>query len=184
MTLLQIINAIVVVVGVPTIVKVLLNIGGKLKTLETLDDDIKNIIKPDLKDIRERFFALEGKSSSFFQTASPVQLLGKGEEALEKSGFKKYIDDNKSSLFKDCDPKKETTAYEVQEHIFRLFDEMIFDEENDKKFKEYAYQQGIAMTLLRRVGAIYFRNICLDKFKMKPDDIDKQVPQTIKDEQK
>jgi hypothetical protein len=60
----------------------------------------------------------------------------------------------------------------VQQHIFIMFDNLKFPEPYDRKFKEYAYQNGIGMELLRRIGGIYFRDICLEKFKMNVDDID------------
>ena len=173
MTWLQVINALVVAIGIPTIVKVLMDMGARLKTLDILEKDIRDTIKPDLKDVRERFFALEGKTSALFQGGSPVQLMTKGERALEESGLKKYIDDNKDFLILECDAKKETTAYEVQEHIFKLFDKLTFSEEFDKKLKEYAFEHAITTSILRRIGAIYFRDICLEKFKMKAEDIDK-----------
>ncbi|MFA6158433.1 MAG: hypothetical protein WC763_02290 [Candidatus Paceibacterota bacterium] len=60
MNTLEWINTLVVMIGLPTIVGALLSIGGKLKTISDFEEDIKGNIKPDLKDIRERFFVLEG----------------------------------------------------------------------------------------------------------------------------
>lgn len=171
---LQAINTLVVTLGIPTIIGAFIYIGIKIKTIENLEEDMR-AIKPDLKDIRERFFTLEGKTSQMFQTASPVQLLDKGLQALTDSGLKKYIDEKQNQLLMDCDSKKETTAYEVQEHIFRQFDNLEFDEDFDKNIKEYAFQKGVPMTMLRRIGAIYFRDICLNHFKMDAKDIDKEV---------
>lgn len=60
MNLIEWVNVVVVLVGIPVIIRVLLVIGGKLKTLDSIDEDIKMNIKPDLKDIRERFFIFQG----------------------------------------------------------------------------------------------------------------------------
>ena len=49
-------------------------------------------IRESLQDIRERFARLEGSLSGTFQTQSPISLLPKGEEILNKSGLKTYID--------------------------------------------------------------------------------------------
>lgn len=59
MDLITTINAVVVTLGIPTIVGTLIFIGGKLKTLDNIEDDIRSNIRPDLKDVRERFFKFD-----------------------------------------------------------------------------------------------------------------------------
>lgn len=115
----------------------------------------------------------DNKRLQAFGNASPVRLMPAGEEVLKESGLKEYIDNKTSSLIDSCKPKQETTAYEVQEHIFDLFDNLEFEAEIDKRLKEYAFQKGIAIETIRRIGAIYFRDICLNNFKMKVEDLDK-----------
>ena len=84
------------------IVVFLVGLGVSWGTLTTklnqIADTIKDKIEPDLKDVRERFAGFEGKSAHLFGVASPISLLEKGVQALETSGLKKYIDDNKESL--------------------------------------------------------------------------------------
>lgn len=131
------------------------------KSLEWLTDRVKDL-KTDIDNVK----------NPAFQNHSPVVLTDKGNEWLVGSGMKNYIDSNRDFLMESCSAKKETNAYEVQEHIFNLFDKMEFDKELDNQFKEYAFKQGISMELLRRIGAIYFRDICLNNFKMQLKDVD------------
>lgn len=61
MNLLEIINTVIVVVGVPTILAASIFIGRKLQILDILEASIKNEIKPELKDIRNRLEDLTGR---------------------------------------------------------------------------------------------------------------------------
>jgi hypothetical protein len=174
----EIINAIVVVVGVPAIFVALINIGRNLKTLEIIEKDLNDNIRPDLKDVRERFFSLEGKTSGLFQTSSPVRLMDAGEKVLEKSGLKSYIDNNKDSLLRECKNNSNfTNPYDIQKASFAFFDEYSFPVDFFEALKLYAYDNGIALSVLRRIGAIYFRDLCLLEHNMNPVDIDKFDPE-------
>jgi hypothetical protein len=136
---------------------------GKIETsLEWLAERIK-----DLK------IDIDNAKNPGFQNHSPLTLNQNGEKWLLESGMKAYIDSNKNSLMESCSVKKETNAYEVQQHIFSLFDKLEFEKKLDDKFKQYAFNQGISIEVLRRVGAIYFRDICLENFKMDLREVDK-----------
>ncbi len=172
MSTLDVINKIVVFVGIPSIITGCIFIGAKLNILGTLDKDVREVIKPDLKDIRERFFSLEGKMSGTYQSNSPISLTSKGSGFLVESGLKGYIDTNKDMLINLCEPKKHTSSYEVQSHVFEIFDTLTLESSLDKKLKEFAFQQGVSTDILRRLGAIYFRDMCLKEFDMAVDDID------------
>lgn len=161
---LQWTNAIIVVLGLPTILASFMFIGRKLQVLESLDGDITNNIKPDLKDVRERFAVLEGKTSGLFGSHSPISLTKAGLQSLTKSGLKHYIDDNIELLISACDHLGTLdTPYDVQQAAFQLFDEHEFPEDVDNTLKTYAFNTGACTEVLRRVGAIYFRDICLER---------------------
>jgi hypothetical protein len=169
MTGAELINAI----GIPSIVAALIFIGAKLNTLNTLKNDLDKNIKPDLKDVRERFATLEGKAANLFQTLSPISLTDKGREYLEASGLKAYINANKTLLMDKCDHTNTmSTPYDVQQTTFALFDELDFPKDIEKQLKNYAYNQGATMDALRRVGALYFRDLCLEEHGFKSEDID------------
>lgn len=175
MPLIDEINRVIVSLGVPSIVGLGLYVGRKLQVLDTLDRTIKNEIKPDLKDVRERFAALEGRMAGYTQSRSPISLTEKGQKLLNESGLKEYIDKNKDRLLRACESKfKMETAYDVQEAVFDYFDNQLeLDPEYEKRIKEYAYKDGAGMEIVRRVGAIYFRDICLKHFNKDATELDK-----------
>ncbi|MFA5318208.1 MAG: hypothetical protein WC323_01915 [Patescibacteria group bacterium] len=81
--------------------------GGRFTKLETDVDWIKNILK-NLKII------FDNKEFKAFEKGSPVELTEKGHELLEKSGFKKYIDDRKKEFASKCQSAEQIrTAYDV-----------------------------------------------------------------------
>ena len=80
---------------------------------------------------------------------------------LNDSGLKAYIDANSEQLLNFCEEKQSINPYEVQKHIFAMFDALQFTPDVEDRVKKFAYEQGTTMAILRRVGAIYLRNICL-----------------------
>lgn len=158
MTGAELINAI----GIPAVVAALIYIGAKLNTLDALKKDVDETIKPDLQDVRERFATLEGKAAGFFDNHSPITLTESGRRHLEQSGLKSYIDEHKDELMKACDHDKTMqTPYDVQQVAFAFFDSYDFPQDVERKLKTYIYEQGASMDSLRRIGGIYFRDLCL-----------------------
>lgn len=139
--------------------------SGRFTKAETLLDTID-----------KRLTNVEGRFSGAFQTQSPISLTVKGTNLLEGSGLRKYIDDNKKDFSEKCrSGKKIDTAYDVQEAAFDCFDNIIFEPMFETKLKEFAFQQGVDMSVLRRVGAIYLRNLLLEELGMKEKDLDASV---------
>src|SRR3990167_5590891 len=134
--------------------------SGRFTALETSMKWVKDILH-DLKVGTEN----SNSPSPAFGAGSPVNLKPIGEEWLVQSGLKNYIDDHKKELLILCEEKKETNPYEVQTHIFRAFDTLSLESAFDEKLKQFAFEKGTSMSILRRVGAIYFRNLCLESFK-------------------
>lgn len=67
MNIIHVINAAVVAIGIPLIIKAFLSIGWKLKTLDNIENDMQVNIKPDLKDIRERFGIVEDRVATLLR---------------------------------------------------------------------------------------------------------------------
>lgn len=153
--------------------------SGRFTALETSMQWVKDTLH-DLKVGTENSNA----SAPAFGEGSPINLKPIGEKWLNESGLKEYIDRKKSELLKICEEKKDSNPYEVQTYVFRAFDTLVLEPEFEDKLKKFAYEKGTSMSILRRVGAIYFRNLCLDDFGMNKDDIDKHDPQINNDEQK
>lgn len=137
------------------------DVTGLKKTVEKIDSKI-----------RELSIKLSNEEEQFFGTNSPIKLNPEGQKILHESGLQKYIDTHKEEFIKTCEEKRSSNSYEVQQHIFNMFDSIEFESEFDNKVKEYAYSNGLEMEIIRRVGAIYFRDICLGEFGMNPADID------------
>jgi hypothetical protein len=116
-----------------------------------------------------------------FGSSSPVNLKPIGEQWLSESGLKDYIEENRQNLMEICEEKNGTNPYEVQNHIFRVFDALPLESGFEDKLEKFAYEKGSSMSILRRIGAIHFRNLCIDEFGMNREDIDKHDPE-VKDD--
>ena len=143
--------------------------NGRFTKLETSMEWVKDT----LKDIK---IDAENKSVGAFARHSPISLTDEGKVALEESGLKEWIDVQKDELIALCADKKYRNPYEVQEYIFDYFDTLEFDSEFADKLKRTAFEMGYSMEIMRRIGAIYFRDLCLAQFDMKIEDIDKHDP--------
>lgn len=148
--------------------------NGRFTALETSMDWVKDTLK-DLKT------AADNTANPAFAAHSPINLTPLGEMWLVESGLKEYIDSNKDFFLQQCTDKKETNPYEVQKHAFKLFDDTRFDEPTEDKFKKFAYSKGTSMAVLRRVGGIYLRNLCLESFGMNKEDIEKHEPKITRE---
>ncbi|MFA6601773.1 MAG: hypothetical protein WCT02_02845 [Candidatus Paceibacterota bacterium] len=134
--------------------------------------DLNEKIKPDLQNVRERFAALEGSIGKTFASGSPVSLLPKGQQVLKESGLMKYIDENKDALlakFGSVCPM--TNQYDIQEQSFRFFNDLDFGL-FEESLKKAAFDFGMDIATVRRIGGIYFRDIALLKAGFKPEDLD------------
>ncbi len=120
-----------------------------------------------------RLTNMEGRLDHAFAGASPVALLPKGQLVLVDSGLKKYIDDHKDQMLDNCKSKNTmTNQYDIQEAVFALFDNLDFGN-FELKLKEAAFKHGVTLDTIRRIGGIYFRDICLEKAGLKPEGLDK-----------
>jgi len=130
------------------------NIGWLKKSMEKIEDTVKDIANT-------QSVAKDNKNFNLMGNASPLKLKPEGVTVLEKSGMKDFIDNNEKMLHENCGHDCDISAYEIQEKVFDLFDNLEFEKEVDKKFKDYAYKEGMNIETIRRIGAIYFRDKCL-----------------------
>jgi hypothetical protein len=115
--------------------------------------------------LRELKVDSDNSSTPAFVAHSPVTLNSVGECWLIESGLKEYIHNTQAALLEKCEVKRGMTPYVVQKRSFQLFDTFRFDPILDERLKQYAFEQGTTMALLRRVGAIHLRNLFLDGLK-------------------
>lgn len=109
--------------------------------------------------ISELLIRAENIPTKLFKSGSPVSLTAAGYHMLQRSGLKSYIDTKKQTLLAALNPGALSDPYDVQRHAFRLFSELSFEEAVGQHLKSFAYNNGISTDLLRRVGAIYLREI-------------------------
>ena len=129
-------------------------------------------VETEVKGFDKRLTGLEGRMDLAFSSASPVALLEKGQKVLLESGLKDYIDRNRDQLLCQCrSVNAMENPYDIQNASFKLFDELDFGD-FDGRLKQAAYASGIEMNVLRRIGAIYFRDVCLGGYGFKPEDLD------------
>lgn len=145
--------------------------GSKFSKIETSIEWMKDAI-------HELKTASDNEKSPAFEIKSPVNLNKRGEDWLRKSGLKKYIDENKEIFLVACEEKREANPYDIQEHIFKFFDEVKFEKGIETQLKEFAFKNGTTMNIMRRVAGIYFRNLCLQEFGLNIEDIDRHTEST------
>lgn len=173
MQIIQWVNALVVAIGLPAIVAALVIIGRKLQVLDDLHREVEHNIRPDLKDVRERFATLEGKTAGLFQAQSPINLTEAGRRYLEHSGLQTFIDENKEELMEQCEHDKTMqTPYDVQQIAFEFLDALSLPDDLEQQVKTFAFNHGVSMDSMRRIGGIYFRDICLVTHGFRSEDLD------------
>ncbi|OHA70732.1 MAG: hypothetical protein A3F15_00125 [Candidatus Wildermuthbacteria bacterium RIFCSPHIGHO2_12_FULL_40_12] len=121
-----------------------------------------------------RLTNLNGRMDNAFSGTSPLSLLPKGQIIIEDSGLRKYIDENKDKLLSQCKQKSSmTNPYDIQESAFKFFDSLEFENEFESTLKSSAFKHGVSLDTIRRIGGIYFRDICLNASGFKLEDLDK-----------
>jgi hypothetical protein len=145
------------------------NISWLKNSLEKIEDTVKDIANT-------QSVAKDNKNFDLMGNASPIRLKPEGVNVLENSGMKGFVDSNEKMLHENCGHDCEISAYEIQEKVFDLFDNFEFEKEVDKKFKDFAYKEGMNIETIRRIGAIYFRDKCLQVCDLVPADVDTTKP--------
>jgi hypothetical protein len=151
--------------------------SSRFSTIETDIRWLKKLVSEVKKKVDDIKIESENENTKAFASSSPVKLTPRGDELLKDSGLKEYIDNHRHELTTHCKSKKCANAYEVQECVFSYFESMKFEGKFDTRLKDFAYKQGLSMDIMRRIGAIYGRDVCLDEFNMDAKDIDKHTPE-------
>ena len=117
----------------------------------------------------------KASSQPAFSSHSPVGLTSTGLVWLNESGLKDYIDLKSKDFLAQCIEKRNTNPYEVQQYLFAFFSQVTLDSDFEEELKKFAFEKGTTIAVLRRVGAIYLRDLCLAEFGMEKKDIDKHT---------
>ncbi len=122
--------------------------------------------------MEERMRTMEGRIDRAFSGSSPLALLEKGEALLRASGLKRYIDDHRERLIAEWRRKGAAAdPYYIQESVFVFFDELDFERSVLRGMRAAAFDHGVNIDVVRRVGGIYFRDLCLAASGFDPKDL-------------
>lgn len=109
--------------------------------------------------VRDLTIKAENISTRLFQNGSPISLTFVGHLQLEHSGLKSYIDRRKDELVRQLHAGSRFDLYRVQDAAFRLLARMPLDPAFERRLGKFAFDRGVSTDLLRRVGAIYLRDL-------------------------
>ena len=129
--------------------------NGRLTRMETNFDWLANAV-------RDLTIKTENLSARAFDVGSPISLTATGEQLLRDSGLKSYIDRHRDELTTQLRAKAPFDLYTIQESAFRLLDRISLDDSFARHLNKFAYRNGASTDLLRRVGAIYLRDIAVE----------------------
>lgn len=101
----------------------------------------------------------ENSATKLFDAGSPISLTRSGLRMLRESGLQSYVEAHKDSLITRCKHGPVSDHYKLQSCAFRLFTDLKLEEHFERHLNEFAFANGITIDLLRRVGAIYFRDL-------------------------
>jgi hypothetical protein len=128
--------------------------NGRLTRIETNFDWLAD-------SLRDLTIKTENASARAFEIGSPISLTATGEQLLRDSGLKSYIDHHRDELTASVRARAPFDLYTVQESSFRLLDHMPLNDLFARHLNKFAYRHGMSIALLRRVGAIYLRDIAI-----------------------
>ena len=166
MDILNTINAIVVSIGIPTIIVVAIYIGRKLQILD------------DLQPLRDKFAIVESRVGDLWadRTASahsPRQLNDKGRAILTGSGIKEVIEEKKNDLFAKVKETNPSNTYDAEKVILDVVSKIPeYYPELVAKLKDGAFKTGNDLDTVFLVGGIYLRNLIIGDLGFKINDID------------
>ncbi len=103
----------------------------------------------------------ENVTAKLFKNSAPVSLTATGYHVLHRSGLKSYIDAKRHKLLAALHASSSSDPYDMQRRAFRLLAELTFEEIVGHHLNNFAFSNGISMNILRRVGAIYLRDMAV-----------------------
>lgn len=174
------IGTIPVIIGVIVFVFGIGAAWGSIKNLvSSIKDTLNNDIKPDLKDIRERFGVVEDRVETLWQdkfapARSPRQLNDLGNSILTKSGIKEIIEEKKLVLLEQIRKRPISNAYDAEQAILGVVVELPKHcPEIIEKLKTGAFNVGQNIDTVLYVGGIHLRNLVFSELGFSLTDLDK-----------
>lgn len=163
----------------------LLAIGVAWGTFKTLVRGIKKVleeeIKPDLKNIRERFAVVEDRVQTLWRdnvasAHSPRKLNDYGRKILNESGIKEIIEEKRAKLFALVKEKEAKNAYDAEQVILSIVDELPkYCPDVIDRLKTGAFRTGASIETVLLVGGVYLRDLIFSELGFSLDHIDQRV---------
>lgn len=141
----------------------------------TIDEEMR----PDLKEIREKFSGIEVKVEELwkFRLApgqSPRQLNEDGERILTESGIKDIIETRKSALLELVKQKGAENPYDAEQNITSVVAELPKRHPDLlHQLKEGAFKTGVSVDTVLFVGGVHLRNLIFKELGYDLVDLDK-----------
>lgn len=111
--------------------------------------------------ISELVIRAENVTAKLFKNDSPVSLTAAGYSVLQRSGLRSYIDAKRPTLLAALKIRASSDPYEIQRRAFRLIAELPFDDAVGRHLNSFAFNNGMSTSILRRVGAVYLRDLAV-----------------------
>jgi hypothetical protein len=166
MDLLNIVNAIIVSIGLPIILGAAIYIGKKLQILD------------DLKYFRDKFPVVESRMNDLWAdkvapARSPRQLNERGETILRESGIRQIIDSKKEILLEKVKETNPQTAYDAEIAIMNTVAQLpTHCPDTIRQLKEGAFKAGTGIDTILYVGGIHLRDISFESLGFQLHEID------------
>ena len=107
--------------------------------------------------ISELLINAENVRTKLFKNSSPVALTATGYHVLKRSGLRSYVDSKRQTLVPAL--RSSSDRYELQVKAFQLLARLRLEDAVASHLNSYAFANGISTDLLRRVAAIYLRDL-------------------------
>jgi hypothetical protein len=124
--------------------------NGRFTGLETNVDWLKTTIS-------ELLINAENVRTKLFKNGSPVSLTPNGYHVLARSGLRSYVDAKRNALLSALHTSSD--QYDLQRKAFQLLAELRFEDPVARRLHDFAFANGVSTDLLRRVAAIYLRDL-------------------------
>lgn len=142
-----------------------LGVLGSLIALAYYTNGRFSVIETDVGWLKETIAELainaENVSAKLFKNGSPVSLTATGYHVLQRSGLKSYVETKRATLLAALKLRRSGNPYEIERRAFRLLADLPFEAIVGEHLNNYAFKNGVSMNILRRVGAIYLRDIAV-----------------------
>ncbi len=157
MNFLNIINTIILAIGVPTILGAFIYIGKKLQVLDHLVVSVENL-KHNVQAISNYLIRNHRDfDPSILKMMSPYQIQQGGYDILEKSKFIEIFKNNKNAFFDCVDKNSPKTKLDIENYSIACYS-MLFDKDFMTPLKTYLYNNPDNRDVFPVLAGVYIRD--------------------------